>query len=400
MEKTYITRQPIYESDEVLHAYEIVSQAREQNGSLPTAADLDRLRDDLGTFSEVGLNQIVGNHQAFVNVSRDAVVAGYCQSLSKDRVVLEVLDDIVSDPALEDELWELSSIGYKIAVGNATEESVNDTGRSVADIVRVDVRDLSDEQLAAQVDALSRVSVRLLAENVDTYERFELCKKHKFDMYQGYFFCSPQNAGTEIPVNRMAAVRVLGKLQNPDLSLNELEQTISTDLTLSYKLLRFANSAFIGLNRTVDSIKHAAKLVGMERIRLWASLLMFSKMEDKPRELMITAIVRGSMCERLAASANEGEKETFFTVGLLSVLDALMDRPMEEAIKDLPISNEIRSALTRREGSSGEALQCALAYERGEWDRVSYKDLRPMTIRSQYLDSLGWARRISEGLEI
>jgi len=400
MEKTYITRKPIYESNEAVHSYEIVAQTREAIGSLPTAADLDTLREDLGTFSEVGLNQIVGDHKAFVNVSRDAVIAGYCLSLSKHRVVLEVLDDIVSDPALKAELWDLSRMGYQIAVGNTTPESVTAAGRSVVDIVRVDVRDLSEDALAEQVDALSRLSVRLLADHVDTYEQFDLCKQHKFEMYQGYFFSSPKKAGTEIPVNRLAVVRLLGKLQDPAISLNELEQSISTDLTLSYKLLRFANSAFIGLNRTVDSISHAAKLIGMERIRLWASLLMFSKMEDKPRELMITAIVRAAMCERLASSANQGPKETFFTVGLLSVLDALMDTPMEEAIQELPVSIEIRSALTRWEGSPGEALQCALAYERGEWDRVNYKDLRPMTIRSHYLDSLGWARRISEGLEI
>jgi EAL and modified HD-GYP domain-containing signal transduction protein len=235
---------------------------------------LDTLREDLSTFSEVGLNQIVGDHQAIVTVSRDAVIAGYCLSLSKHRVVLEVFDDIVSYPTLKAELWDLSRMGHQVAVGNTTPESVTAAGRSVVDIVRVDVRDLSEDALAKQVDALSRLSVRLLADHVDTYEQFDLCKKHKFEMYQGYLFSSPKKTGTEIPVNRLAAVRLLGKLQDPSSSLNELEQSISTDLTLSYKLLRFANSAFIGLNRTVDSISHAAKLIGMERIRLWASLLM------------------------------------------------------------------------------------------------------------------------------
>ncbi len=400
MEKTYVSRIPIYESNVALHAYEVLSQTRESSGSVPTPTELDIIREDLGTFSDVGLNQIVGNQQAFVDVSRDAVVAGYCLSLSKHRVVLEVLDDIVSDPALQAELENLSRMGYKIAVRNTTPESLNGSSRSVADIVRVNVRDLKDDELAGQVDALSRLSVRLLADNIDSYEQFERCKAHNFEMYQGYFFCSPKKAVPEIPVNRLGAVRLLGKLQDPALHLNELEQTIGTDLALSYKLLRFVNSAFIGLNRTVESINHAASLIGMERIRLWASLLMFSKMEDKPRELMITAIVRAAVCERLASSANEGPKETFFTVGLLSVLDALMDRPMAEALNELPVSSETKAALIGQEGSRGEALQCVLAYERGEWDRVRYKELRPMTIRSHYLDSLGWARRISEGLSI
>ena len=219
-------------------------------------------------------------------------------------------------------------------------------------------------------------------------------------MYQGYFFCSPKITGTDVPANRMAALRILAQLQDPNLSMNELEQTISTDVALTYKLLRFANSAFLGMNREVDSISHAAKMIGIGRIRVWASLLMFSKMDHKPREPMITAIVRAAVCERLATSANAGPKETFFTVGILSVLDALMDRPMEDALKELPISDELISALTRREGSLGEALQCVLAYERADWDGVCFKDVQPMTIRSHYLESLGWARRISEGLSI
>ena len=400
MDKAFVSRKPIYESSMALHAYDLVSQPRTISNSPPTDEELATVRADLDAFSEVGLDQIVGDHRAFVNVSRDAVVSGYCKSLSKQRVVLVMPEDIGVEPTLNDELRELSRLGYTIAVRSRTAESVNGNGQIVADIVRVEVRELGDEELSSQVDRLSHLSVRLLADNVDTYEQFELCKKHKFDMYQGIFFCSPKKKRTEMPVNRLAALRVMGKLQDPNLNLNSLGQTISTDVTLSYNLLRFANSAFLGLNRRVQSISHAAKMVGMDRIRLWASLAMYSKMEDMPRELMITSIVRAAMCERLASSADEGPRESFFTVGLLSVVDALMNRPMEEAIEELFVSNEIKSALTRRKGSRGEALQCVVAYEQGEWDQVRYKGLKPMTIRSHYLDSLGWARRITEGLNL
>ncbi len=158
----------------------------------------------------------------------------------------------------------------------------------------------------------------------------------------------------------------------------------------------------------MESISHAAKMVGMERIRLWASLLVFAKMEDKPRELMITAIVRGRMCEQLAVSAKgahfffwtSARKETFFTVGMLSVLEALLDCVMEEALEQLPLVDEIQDALLRGEGAAGEALACVLAYERSQWDAVKYKDLGSMTIRGHYLDSLVWARRMTEGLKI
>ncbi len=360
MEKTFVSRHPIYESHVNLLAYELQSQNRVANGNGPI--DSETIKADLSTFSDVGLDHIAGDHLAFVNVSREAVLGGHCDALSKQRVVLEVLSDVVFDESLRDGLENLAAMGYKIAIPDPLvgAEAVNLT--SVADIVRVDVSEMDEADLSEHLELLSKLSVTLLAEKIETYEKFDLCKKFNFDYFQGYFFCTPKAEQHDVPVNRLAAVRVLAELQDPDISINKLEQTISTDLSLSYKLLRYANSAYIGLNRDVESISHAAKMVGIARIRLWASLLAFAK--------------------------------------ILSVLEALLDCSMEKALEKLPLVREIRSALLRGEGPAGEALACTLAYERSQWDAVQYKDLGSMTIRGHYLDSLGWARRISEGLMI
>ena len=397
-DKVFVNRQPVYGTHVNLLAYELLSQVRESG--VANEVDTEQLRADLGTFSDVGLDHIAGDHLAFVGVSREAILGGFCDALPKQRVVLEVLGKVVFDDELHKGLADLAAKGYKIAIesphagGNATRLA------SIADIIRIDVSKLDDEALSQQVDALSKLSVKLLADKIETFERFDLCKKHDFDYFQGYFFCTPSRPSNDIPVNRLAAVRVLAELQEPEISIDRLEDTISHDLSLSYKLLRYANSAYIGLNRQVESISHAAKMIGIARIRLWASLLMFAKMEDKPRELMITAIVRAAMCERLAASAKAARKETFFTVGLLSVLDALLDRPMAEAVEQLPLSDEVRDALLERKGPLGDALNCVLAYERSEWDQARFEDLPGMTVRGHYLDSIGWARRISDGLMI
>ncbi len=397
-DKTFVNRQPIYGAHVNLLAYELLSQVRANTVDEPV--DADQLRADLGTFSEVGLDHIAGGHLTFVGVSREAILGGFCDALSKQRVVLEVLGDIVFDEQLHDSLADLAAKGYKIAIGDPGSDEGGRRLASIVDIIRVDVSNLDEAELGRQVDALSKLSVKLLADKVDSYDTFDLCKKLDFDYFQGYFFCTPKAPSHDIPVNRLAAVRVLTELQDPDISIDHIEETISHDLSLSYKLLRYSNSAYIGLNRQVESISHAAKMIGIARIRLWASLLMFAKMEDKPRELMITAIVRAAMCERLAASAKAARKETFFTVGLLSVLDALLDCPMAEAVDQLPLSNEVRDALLEHTGPLGEALNCVLAYERSEWAQVEFEDLASMTVRGHYLDSVGWARRISEGLMI
>ncbi len=360
----------------------------------------DQLRADLGTFSDVGLDQIAGDNLAFVAVSREAMVGGFCDALSKQRVVLEVLGNIVFDDEFHDALANLAAKGYKIAIESPREGDPDPRLASIADIIRIDVSELDEEELRRRVDAYSNLGVKLLASNIERLEKFNLCKKHDFDYFQGHFFCLPNSPSLRVPVNRLAAVRVLAELQDQEISINELAVTISHDLSLSYKLLRYSNSAALGLSREVESISHAARMIGIERIRVWASLLMVAKMEDKPRELMITAIVRAAMCERLAMSAKAGRKETFFTVGLLSVLDALLDRPMAEAVRKLPLSEEVRDALLRHKGRPGQALNCVLAYERGEWDQVWFEGLPDMTVRGHYLDSLGWARRISDGLMI
>ena len=294
MDRVFVNRQPIYGAHFNLLAYELLSQVRTTTLNEPVGAD--QLRADLGIFSEVGLDQIAGDHLAFVAISREAIVGGFCDALSKQRVVLEVLGNIVFDDELHDALANLAAKGYKIAIDDRGERDPDPRLTSIADIIRIDVSNLDEWTLRKRVDAFSNLSVQLLASKIERLETFNLCKQHDFDYFQGLFFCSPnRRPSRKVPLNRLAAVRVLAELQDPEISINQLAVTISHDLSLSYKLLRYTNSAYIGLSRQVESISHAAKMIGIERIRVWASLLMVAKMKDKPRELMTTAIVRAAM---------------------------------------------------------------------------------------------------------
>ncbi len=388
-EKPYVSRHPVHDPDLRLHAYQLAIEPRDDEKAAQAA---------LATFSPIGLDQIVGKQAAFVPVPGSALSGVLTEGWSVERVMIQVLGDVSVDPRVQQQLRALKAKGYTVAVDDTARigAGVDDA----ATIVRVDAGRMDEESLVRALDRLARINVERMATHVDTYEQFERCRKHGFDFYQGYFFCSPQSDGREVPANRLAALRVLTKLRNPDVSLGEIVETIESDVALSYQVLRFANSAFVGLHREVESIGHAVKLVGMDRIRLWASLLMFSRMEDKPRELMITAIVRAAQCERLALAAEFSNPESFFTVGLFSVLDALMDRSIEEAIEQLRLNEVLQDALLEHRGPMGEALSSVLAYERNDWSEVRFAGLAPMTLRGQYIDSLGWARRISDGLMI
>lgn len=187
---------------------------------------------------------------------------------------------------------------------------------------------------------------------------------------------------------------MLAKLQQPDLEISELERLVSQDVSLSFKLLSYVNSAAVCLPRKVTSVSHALRLVGTEKIRNWTGMLFMSQVEDKPRELMTTALVRTRMCELLATSLVNAPKDSFFSAGLLSVLDALLDCPIEKAVEKLPLADDVREALIERAGQIGQALRCTIAYERADWDEVQFYGLHVLPIRNSYIEAIAWARQL------
>ena len=196
----------------------------------------------------------------------------------------------------------------------------------------------------------------------------------------------------------------MARLQDPDIGGEELEEIIRQDLTLSYRLLCVVNSAFASLPRSVESIGHAARLVGSQRIRNWASMLMLCSMDEKPRELMLTAIIRARMCESLAVALGLRLTDRFFTVGLFSLLDALLDRPIEDILEALPLSRDITEALTTHRETLGRVLEFAVAYERADQDRLaeigSELGIDSNMARETYLTAIQSVRELTSEMEI
>ncbi len=402
--EAYVSRQPIYRSHMDLFGYELLFRDGEKDHAV--IVDGDRATASvILNFFELGLERIVGKNRAFINLTRNFILDGHCVSLPSDRVVLEVLEDVTADPEIVRALKDLLARGYLIALDDFVNEDSLRPLVDLADIVKVDVLGIERAVLKQRVSALSGFDVALLAEKVETQEDFDFCNGLGFDYFQGFFFCKPNLIhGKQIPANRMAATRLVGKLQDPDIKEEELEETIKQDVTLSYKLLRFVNSAYCALPRKVDSIGHAAMMIGTERIRIWASLLMLATMDDKPRELIVTAVVRAKMCEALAESLRLPATDQFFTVGLFSVLDAMLDATLAEVLERLPLTEQITQALGQHDGPLGQVLEFAIAYERSEWARLGdlteQLKLAPADIRRAYFESVAWTLEIMDELNI
>jgi EAL and modified HD-GYP domain-containing signal transduction protein len=169
-------------------------------------------------------------------------------------------------------------------------------------------------------------------------------------------------------------------------------------LTLSYKLLVHANSGAVSLPQKVNSVSHALRLLGMNVLANWTSVLLLSSVEDKPRELMSMALIRARMCERLAEAVKKPDTDSFMLAGLFSVLDALLDCSMEQAISNLPLSDDVKAGLTKHTGAIGQTLRCTIAYEQGKWDDVQYYGLSPAAIREIYMEAIAWSRQLCSGL--
>ena len=396
MPEIFIARQPIYNRTQHVFGYELLYRSDDENRAKVVEEDAATSQTLLNAFTEIGLNNLVGNRSAFVNLSRGFLIGNYPLPLPSERVVVEVLESVTVDDELIQGVKQLSRRGYTIALDDFVYREEVLPLLKLADIVKLDIQAMSEDDLRHHVATLSEYrGLKLLAEKVEVLEEYEVCRDLGFNYFQGYFFSRPRIIKRKrVPNNQVALVQLLAELQRPDVTVPKLETLISRDVGLSYKLLRYINSAFFGLPKPIESIQRAVVFLGTNVIKRWATLLVLSRVEDKPAELMVTAVVRAKMSEILAKAMGYEAEDTCFTVGLLSVLDALLDMEMDKVLGMLTMSDDVNSALLHREGTPGKILEMVLHYEFNEWDEVRHSELDVDLIRDAYLQSIAWATEV------
>lgn len=398
MPELFIARQPIYNRTQHVYGYELLYRpARDERDAEGDAATSQVI---INTMTEIGLENLVGTRAAFVNLTRSFVTGRYPLPLPPNRVVIEILEDIEVDEELLTGVQLLVDAGYTIALDDFIYHQSMLPLLELVHIVKIDVQALDEKDLRAHVHALREYPhLKLLAEKVEIPEEYELCRELGFDYFQGYFFSRPKVIRRpRLPANQLALMQLLAEVQRPDTTIPKLEMLISQDVGFSYKLLRYINSAFFAMPKPVESIQRAVVLLGTKVIQKWITLLVLARVEDKPAELMVTAVVRAKMCEILAKALRYEAEDTCFTVGLLSVLEALLDMPMEKVLGMLTLTDEVNRALLRFEGTPGKLLQLALHYEYGEWDRLEHPALEEEVILDAYLQAIAWATEASRNL--
>ncbi len=393
MDDIYIGRQPIYDAKLNVVAYELLFRSGQVNHANVIDGDRATTNVIVNAITEIGMEQLVGSHRAFINLTHNHILqmADNPMPELKDRLVLEVLEDVEAENSIITAVSKLAKEGFTIALDDFIYSEELQPLVDISDIIKIDLMALNDEELESHVIKLANGKRKMLAEKVETQEEFDRCKELGFDYYQGYFFSKPQIVkGHSLPANKMAIIKLLSKLQDNDSSTEELAQTISQDVTMSIRVLRFINSAQFGLSKEVESIQQAIMMMGRTTIRNLANLVTMSQIEDKPHELLIISMIRAKMAENIAQIVN-ADKEICFTTGLFSIIDTLMDQDMTSLIEDLPLAENIKTALLQQEGELGKILRCVLAYESGDWNNANYNKLSTDEIRGCYLNALEWA---------
>lgn len=369
---TFVGRQPLFDRHLDVVGYELLFRG----AALPNRAIIHNENKAtsqviLNAFTDFQLEEVLGGKRALMNLTRDLILEGIPTLLPPERVIVEVVETTMVDERLIEAVKRLRSQGYTIALDDWMAFSTLQPLLGQADIVKIDVQAFDPKRLVAEVGWLKSYGVELVAEKVETYDELRRCRDLKFDYFQGFFLSRPEILKkTAVPPNQIETLELISHMQNPDVAIEELADIIRRDVALSYKILRVVNSAYYSLPRTVDSIKDAIILLGTRQIGSWVSLINLAQIARKPKELTITALIRARMCELVAEVGGRYDGETFYTVGLFSVLDALLDVGLDDAIEALPLSPEVREAISEGTGVMGETLQGVIAYERGDWENA------------------------------
>ena len=391
MSELLVGRQPIFNRSMEVYAYELLYRSDQNNQAVFNDGDQATMQVILNSLVEIGLENIVGDSWAFINLTRNFLLGKYPIPLPANRVVLEVLEDVKSDCELVKAVGDLRNAGFMIALDDVSDLNRINPFCDFSPIIKLDLMQIDPFVLPEIAAGVKACGLRLLAEKVETQAEYINRKRLGFDYFQGYFLCKPNIIrGKKMDTSRLVIMQSIAMLQNQRSSFSDLESVIARDVSLSYKLLRLANSGYYSFSTEVKSLRQAISLIGLDTMRGWMSLLLMSSLQDKPHELTNIALQRARMAENLARIYGQQQTEVFFLVGLFSVLDALMDQPMQQIVNDLKLSNVVANALLGYEGLAGQILYAIQAYEKGDWKTVMMLNLPPETINKVYLDSIKW----------
>jgi c-di-GMP-related signal transduction protein len=393
----FIARQPIFDTDLKIAGHELLYRSGSANfysGTDSTLASLEVINNSLFWFD---VNQIAGERRVFINFDRTLLLSGAADVLSPKDVVIEILENIEIDVEVLDTCRKLRERGYLLAADDIAGAHQMGPLLELMNFIKVDFRAASpgDRQTFIQTYGQRHTCI---AEKLETQADFELARKMGYQLFQGYFFARPAVLkGQRIPGYKMNYLRILNAVQKPELDFVELERLIRQETSVTYKLLKYANSALYAQRSQIDSIKRALVILGEQELRKWTSIVLLIHLaSDRPAALIMCALIRAHFCEELAQiSGFGGRKADLFLLGLFSLLDAMMGCDLETALRQIRLPADVQATLLGKPtGPLDSVYQLVKNYEQGDWQKVAeggrHLQIGAKEIRDIYLRAIAW----------
>ncbi|HET6143298.1 MAG TPA: HDOD domain-containing protein [Candidatus Acidoferrales bacterium] len=398
----YLARQPILDRERELFGYEILFRNGIQNSC--EGLDLELASTSvLDTSFLIGLEKISAGHPMFFNCPRDFLIRDYVSLFPPQSIVVEILETIHPDEEIIAACTRLKERGYTIALDDFVDSAKWAPLVALADIIKVDFRLTSAKEQREIVARHSGKNIRMLAEKVETQDEFAAAMEMGYSLFQGYFFCHPEMLTHRgLPTFKLTYLDLLRAATAPEFDIRDLALKIKYEPSLTFRLLRYLNSAAFGLRAEIHSVQHALSLLGERELRKWIAVVSVGVLaEGKPDELMTVPLIRARFCELLAPLARiPGDSNDLFLMGLLSLMDAILDQSIESILKETPVRTEIKDALLYQKGLYWQLLEITIAHEQADWYKVSQlvaaMGMNEEQVSAFYISAVDWCTALRQ----
>lgn len=401
--RAFVARQPIFNRSGQVVAYELLFRSGDMEAYDAPDGDEATASVISTAFLLLGMDRATNKKRAFINFTRNLLRKNIVAHLPPQEVVIEILENIEPDEELLTLCAQLKRSGYVIALDDFIFSRKFEPLMALADIIKVDFLATVGPERSIVMTRTGNSGVKYLAEKVETREDFEEAVSLGYSYFQGYFFSKPEILSEhDVPSYKAQYVRILHEIHRPDLDYGRLEEIIKHDVAFSYKLLKYINSAYFGFNSKVHSVRQALVLLGKRKVAQWISLLILRELgRESPEEIMVLSVTRAKFGEVLVRQMKMKELSAdAFMMGMFSLLDCFLNRPLAEILEELPVSASVRDALLGADNTLGNVYALIVSYEKGRWSNLSYCaakcNIEEEEIPGLYLQSLQWTENFFE----
>src|SRR5208282_1066045 len=396
----YIARQPILDRKKSLYAYELLFRDGLDNYMPRVDGDTATSKLLSISFLTIGIEKITFGKSAFINFTQNLIETNIPLMFPRETTVVEILEDVNPTSGVKEACKKLSELGYYLALDDFVFKLELTPLIELANIIKIDFRTTPHSEIKQILQKFGNKNIKFLAEKVETNEEFNDALNMGFELFQGYFFSRPEIVkGKEIPGSKIQYLNFIIEINKSNYDLNKLETIISRDISMSYKLLHYVNSAYFKRMSETTSLKQALLILGKDEINRFLSLIGLSNIaSNKPDELIKSVCIKAKFCENLGYVSSCGvHYDELFLLGLFSNLDAMLDQPMNEIMEKLPLGTSVKEALVHKKGELAIYLELVESYERGEWESVKSSAAKmciaEKLIPNIYMEACSWTNK-------